>query len=92
MATAKATLAPELTDFAQQLRDQVLTTVKQYQKFSLDAAQTWVKAVAELPVAKLPTVVDGKDATTYAFDVATDLINAQREFALQLADVLVATK
>ncbi|MFI5035419.1 MAG: hypothetical protein ACHQFZ_04365 [Acidimicrobiales bacterium] len=89
MATAKAPTAPEVTEFAQQFRDEFVSALKQYQQFSLNATQNWVKAVSALPVAKLPTAVDGKDATTYVFDVATDLINAQREFALQLADVLV---
>jgi hypothetical protein len=31
-------------------------------------------------------------ATKYTFDVAADLLNAQRDFALQLANVLVPEK
>ena len=62
---------------------------------SIDAAQSWVKAVSDLPVMDLPTIPgipvmpDMQAATKYAFDVASDLLNAQRAFAVQLTNVLV---
>jgi len=31
-------------------------------------------------------------ATKYTFDVATDLLNSQRDFALQLANLLIPVK
>jgi hypothetical protein len=64
----------------------------------LDAAETWIKAVSVLPVADLPTIpglpaLPGAEAVTkFTFDFATDLLKAQREFALQLASVLVTDK
>lgn len=107
MATAtaststKATPETEVPDTAQKVREQVLSTVKKGQQLSVDAAQTWVKAVSALPgshLADLPKIpglpsLPGVDATTkYTFDVAADLLAAQRDFALQLTNVLVPAK
>ncbi|CAN5800159.1 hypothetical protein BH20ACT6_BH20ACT6_23180 [soil metagenome] len=95
---AKTTPKAEMPDLAQKFREQLLSTVQQGQQVSLDAAQTWVKAVSALPTPELPSVpgvpaVPSAEATTkYTFDVAADLLNAQREYALQLAGVLTADK
>jgi len=97
-ATTKTTPTTEMPDLAQKLREQLVSTVEQGQQLTVDAAQTWVKAVSVLPVPDLPAVpgvpsIPGMEAATkYAFDVATDLLNAQRDFALQLAKVLVPAK
>lgn len=100
MATATTNTTPEteMPDLAQKIREQLVSTVQQGQQLSVDAAQTWVKAVSVLPVPDLPKVpgvpaVPGVEAATkYTFDVAADLLSAQRDFALQLADVLVPEK
>jgi hypothetical protein len=96
MATATARTAnTELPDFAQKFREQLVSTVQQGQQLSLDAAHTWVKAVSVLPIPDLPTIpgvpaIPGVEAATkYTFDVATDLLNAQRDFAVELAKVFV---
>jgi len=97
MATATKTTT-EIPDIAQKVRDQLLSTVQQGQKLSIDAAQGWVKAVSVLPTPALPTIpgvpaVPGVEgATTFTFDLAADLLNAQRDFALQLTNVLVPAK
>lgn len=94
MAAANPKSSTEMPETAQQVREKLVSAVQQGHRLSLDAAQTWVKAVSVLPVSELPKApsfpaVPGVEATTrYAFDVATDLLTAQREFALQLADVL----
>jgi len=94
----KATPKTETPDIAQKIREQLLSTVKQGQKMSLDAAQTWAKAVSVLPVMALPKIpgipaLPGMEATTkYTFDVAADLLNAQRDFALELANVFTPDK
>jgi hypothetical protein len=96
--TTKTTPTTELPALAQQLREQLLATVQQSQRLTLDAAQSWVKAVSVLPVPDLPKVpgipsVPSVDATAkYAFDVAEDLLKSQRDFTLQLANVLVPEK
>jgi hypothetical protein len=107
MATAttntstKATPESEIPDTAQKIREQVLSTVKKGQQLSVDAAQTWAKAVSALPVHNLPDLpkipglpaMPGMEAATnYTFDVAADLLNAQRDFALQLTSTLVPAK
>jgi hypothetical protein len=89
----------EIPAIAQKFREQLVSTVQQGQQLSIDAAQSWVKAVSVLPAFDLPKIpgvpsLPGVEATTkYTFDVASDLLNAQREFALQLTSTLVpATK
>ena len=96
--TTKVSPRPETPVVAQKLREQLLSTVQQSQQMSLDAAQTWVKAVSVLPVPDMPSIhgiaaVPSLEAMTkFTFDVATDLLNAQRDFALQLANVLAPDK
>jgi hypothetical protein len=96
--TTKTRPTTEVPELAQKIREQLLSTVHQGQQLSIDAAQTWVKAVSVLPVPDLPAIpglpaVTGLEAATkYTFDVAADLLKAQRDFALQLADVLVPAK
>ena len=97
MATATKTTT-EIPDIAQKVREQLLSAVQQGQKLSIDAAQGWVKAVSALPVMDLPkipgiaAVSDIEAATKYTFDFAADLLNAQRDFDLQLTNVLVPAK
>ncbi len=100
-ATAKTTATTEIPEFAQKIREQLLTTVQQGQQFSIDAAQSWVKAVSAIPVPELPAIpgipalpaVPGVEATTkFAFDVAADLLTAQRDFTQQLVGVLAPAK
>lgn len=90
MATTTAKTIPEteVSDLAQKIREQLVSTVQQAQKLSVEAAQTWLKAAAVIPVPDMPSVPGMEAATTFTFDVASDLLTAQREFALQLAKVL----
>ena len=96
--TTPRTDVPDISQVAQKLREQLLATVQQGQQLSLDAAQTWVKTVSVIPVPDLPTMpglptVPGvEDATTFTFDLAADLLSSQRDFALQLATMLVPAK
>ena len=94
MATTKTT-STDMPALAQKLREQLVSSVRQGQQLSVDAAQTWVKVVSVLPVPDLPAipgmpVLPGVEAaTTFTFDLASDLLAAQREYALQLASVFV---
>ena len=103
MATATTTnkTATETSDLAQKFREQLLSTVQQGQQMTIDAAQTWVKAVSVLPVHHLsdlpkipgiPAMPGVETATKFTFDLADDLLTAQREFALQLTSAFVPTK
>ncbi|HZJ05514.1 MAG TPA: hypothetical protein VFD59_08605 [Nocardioidaceae bacterium] len=94
----KTTPTSEMPDLAHKIREQLVSGIQQGQQLSVDAAQTWVKAVSVLPVPDLPKVpgvpaLPGVEAATkYTFDVAADLLQTQRDFALQLANVLVPEK
>ena len=98
MATPSTKTTTEMPALAEQFREQLVSTVKQGQRLTLDAAQTWVKAVSVLPMMDLPTIpgmpaTPGLEAATkYTFDVAADLLTAQREFALQLTNALAGAK
>ena len=93
--TTKTTPTTEMPALAQKIREQLVSTVRQGQQLSVDAAQTWVKVVSVLPVVDMPNVpgvpaLPGVEAATkFTFDLAADLLSAQRDFALQLTSVLV---
>jgi hypothetical protein len=97
-SSTKTTPALEVPAAAQQIREQVLSGVSQVQQVSLDAARGWVKAVSALPVSELPkisgvpTVANIGAVSTFAFDFAADLLNAQRDYALQFVEVLAPAK
>jgi hypothetical protein len=88
----------EVPALAQKSREQLLSTVQKGQQLSIDAAQSWMKALSALPVIDLPKIpgipaVPGLEATTkYTFDLAADLLNAQRVFALELTNTLIPAK
>jgi hypothetical protein len=89
----------EIPALAQKSREQLVSGLQQGQKYSIDAAQSWAKAFSGLPVLDMPKIPglpaalpDFGAATKYTFDVATDLLNAQRDFALQLGKVLTPAK
>jgi hypothetical protein len=88
----------EIPEIAQQIREQLPSTVEQGHQFSIDAAKGWVRAVSVLPVPDLPNIAGVaavptiEATTTFVFDVAADLLNAQREYALQLVNVLAPAK
>jgi hypothetical protein len=93
--TPKAT---ELSDMADQVREQLVSTVKQGQQLTVDAVQAWAKAVSVLPTPELPEIPgvaalpDFEATTKYTFDLAIELLNAQRDFALQLAKSFAMAK
>jgi hypothetical protein len=88
----------DITEFADQVREQVIATVKQGHEIALTAVQSWTKAVAALPVADLPEVPglselpDVKTIANYSFDLAIDLLNLQRDFAVQVGQAFVPSK
>ena len=88
----------EIPALAQKSREQLVSGLQQGQKLSVDAAQSWVKAVSALPVMDLPKIPglpalpDLGFATKYTFDLAADLLSSQRDFALQLGKVLAPAK
>jgi hypothetical protein len=96
MVTTK-TPTTEIPEIVTKSGEQFISALKQYQQAAVEATQTWAKAVSVFPIAELPSVPglpaapSAKALTTYAFDFTTELLNAQREFTLQLASA-VATE
>ena len=97
-ANTKAKAATEIPEIAQKVREQLLTTVHQAQQSTLEAAQAWTKASSVFPTSELPTIpgfsaIPGAEAVTkYTFDVVADLLNAQRDFAIELSKLLTPDK
>jgi hypothetical protein len=97
-ANAKTTTSSELPEIAAQVREQLVSTVKQGQKLTVDAVQAWTKAASALPVPELPqfpgvaSLRDVEAITAYTFDFAIELLNAQRDFAVQLAVAFTPAK
>jgi hypothetical protein len=94
----ESVISTDIPALAQKSREQLVSNLQQGQQLSIDAAQSWVNAVSALPVIDLPKVPGFPDATNlqtatnYTFDVASDLLNAQRDFVSQLTKVLTPAK
>jgi hypothetical protein len=97
-SVTESVIVAEIPALAQKSREQLVSNLQQGQQLSIDAAQSWVKAISALPIMDLPKVPgfpgvpDLQTATNYTFDVASDLLNAQRDFVSQLTNVLVPAK
>jgi len=95
MVTTK-TPTTDIPEVVTKAGEQFISALKQTQQAAVEATQTWAKAVSVFPIAELPSfpgvpaVPNVKDLTTYAFDFTTELLNAQREFALQLTSAFTA--
>jgi hypothetical protein len=97
-SSTRTTPAIEIPETAQKVREQILSAVKQGQQLSIDAARGWAKAVSVLPIPDLPKIPGASAVPTmgavskFTFDVAADLLNAQRDYAGHLANVLTPAK
>ena len=98
MVATKTTSTTEIPEIATKISQQLISAVKQYQQFSVDTAQTFAKVASVFPVTDLlnvpgaPAFPSAEAVTKYAFDFTSNLLNAQRDFALQLASALVPEK
>ena len=94
MVATKTKTTTEIPEVAVKISEQMITALKQYQQFSLDAAQTWAKVVATFSVAEFPAIPGAPEMpstealTTFAFDFTTELLKAQRDFTLGLVSTL----
>jgi hypothetical protein len=55
-SSTKTTPRIEIAEAALKIREQMLSTIKQGQKLTIDAAQGWVKVVSVLPIPDLPRI------------------------------------
>ena len=79
---------PEIPVIAQTVRSQIIEGVSQSHKYAIDAAQAIAKTTESLPMPELPAIpgmVSLEAATKFTFDFATELLNTQRDFALELS-------
>ncbi|MDT5332295.1 MAG: hypothetical protein QOF31_3592 [Mycobacterium sp.] len=96
--TNKATTTPtEIPDAAQKLGEQLVSAVKQSQNLALDAARAFAGAWSSVPfsLSEIPNVAalpDAPTVTAYSFDLAAELLAAQKDFALTLATTLTPGK
>lgn len=93
--TSKPTV--DVLDATQKFGEQLVSTVKQTQNLALDAARTFAGALPSLPsglpetrgFAALPDV---QAVTAYSFDLAAELLAAQKDFAVTLASTFTPEK
>jgi len=93
VTTTKTTARTEVPEFAQTIRDEMISNVKQAQKISLDATKTFMKPFRRFPFRTAhPSGCRGGSQRRGSDELHVQpghrLLNAQREFALQLAAVL----
>jgi len=74
--TSKPTV--DVLDATQKFGEQLLSTVKQTQSLALDAARAFAGALQAV--------------TAYSFDLAAELLAAQKDFALTLASTFTPEK
>jgi len=87
---------PKTFELSSAIRDDVVASVKQAQQLTLDAVTTWVdvitKVAPELPsVPFMPARSEVVDGVGTFFEMAEELLQSQRKFAVDLVGVLVPT-
>jgi hypothetical protein len=93
-STKAKTNGTKAADLSAALREEVITSVKQTQQFTLDALTTWVDAVGKLvpkPVVLpfAPPRSEVAEGVASAFEVAEELLALQRKFASEVVDLLL---
>jgi hypothetical protein len=93
--TSKPTV--DVLEATQKFGEQLVSTVKQTQSMALDAARTFAGALPPLP-SGLPenrgffALPDVPAVTAYGFDLAAELLAAQKDFAVTLASTFTPEK
>jgi hypothetical protein len=87
---------PKTFELSSAVREDVVASVKQAQQFTLDAVSTWVdvmsKLAPELPtIPFLPARSEVVEGVGTFFEMAEELLESQRKFAVDLVGVLVPT-
>jgi hypothetical protein len=95
--TDKSSPTTDVLDTTQKLGEQLVSAIKQSQSLALDAARTFAGAWSSVPsslsespiAAALPDV---PAITAYSFDLAAELLAAQKDFAVTLTTTLTPGK
>ena len=89
--------AVDVLEATQKFGEQLVSTVKQTQSLALDAARAFADALPSLPSGLPETrgflaLPDVQALTAYSFDLAAELLAAQKDFALTLASTFTPEK
>jgi hypothetical protein len=95
--TDKSSTSTDVLDATEKLGEQWVSAVKQGQSVALDVARAFAGAWSSVP-SNLPenplgaALPDVPAITAYGFDLAAELLAAQKDFALKLATTLTPGK
>lgn len=98
MTDKSSTNPTDIPDAVQKFGEQLVSAVKQSQSLALDAARVYAGALSSVPLLHLPQIPkvavlpDAPTATAYGFDLAAELLAAQKDFAVTLATTLTPDK
>jgi hypothetical protein len=96
MTDKSSTNPTEIPDAVQKLGEQLVSAVKQSQSLALDAARAYAAAWSSVPllpeIPKAAVLPDAPTVTAYGFDLAAELLAAQKNFAVTLATTLTPDK
>ena len=94
--TDKSSTSTEMLDVTQNLGEQVVSAVKQSQGLALDVARAFAGAwsvPSNLPENPLAAALPDVPAiTAYSFDLAAELLAAQKDFAVTLTTTFTPGK
>jgi hypothetical protein len=95
--TDKSSTSTDVLDATQKLGEQWVSAVKQGQSVALDVARAfagaWSSVPSNLPENPLAAALPDVPAiTAYNFDLATELLAAQKDFAVALTTTLTPGK
>ena len=84
-------------DTIKKVNEQLISTVKESQSAVLEAARTFADALPAVPssLPKVPGIValpDVEAVTSYGFDLAAELLAAQKDFVVSLAGTFTPAK
>jgi hypothetical protein len=93
--TSKPTV--DVLEATQKFGEQLVSTVKQTQSLALDAARAFAGALPPLPsglseTRGLVALPDVPAITAYSFDLAAELLAAQKDFAVSLVSTFTPEK
>jgi hypothetical protein len=97
MTDKSSTNPTDIPDAVEKFGEQLVSAVKQSQSLALDAARVYAAAWSSVPlhlreIPKSAALPDVPTVTAYGFDLAAELLAAQKDFAVTLATTLTPDK
>ncbi|HUE34971.1 MAG TPA: hypothetical protein VMQ38_19310 [Mycobacterium sp.] len=96
-STSKSTAKLDILDATQKFGEQWVSAVKQSQSIAVDVARAFAQAVPPTPLRLYEAraavgLPDVSALTAYGFDLAAELLAAQKDFAVTLANTFAPAK